>query len=325
MTRILNIRSFMLGIILTFVASVTTQAADWPDRPITMIIMSKEGGGMDRASRLLGDAMAAKLGQPMKYVNRPGASGEIALQSFLNAKDDGYAVFSGNIPTLMVMYGSSEKDYAIDDLAWLGAYLEDPALLVTHTGSGISSLDDFIAAAQSAPQRVGVANWASVQTLALLQLVEQKGLEVEIIPYSGFKKASTALLGGHIEAAVGNFAAVRKLGDKVKTLAIFADEAPGGAEITPINSVDGASVIYAASVRALGVHESLKTSHPDRYEALNAAFAGVIADQGFVESFSSIGADSSQSVIWGETEADAAGDAIIELINEIGDAFKQQS
>lgn len=325
MTILLRYNALVVGVIMACITGVAAQAADWPDRPITMIVMSKEGGGMDRASRLLGDAMAEKLGQPMKYVNRPGASGEIALQSFLNARDDGYTVFSGNIPTLMVMYGSSDKDYEMTDLAWLGAYLEDPAMLVTHNGSGIGSVDDFLTAAQSRPQRVGVANWASVQTLALLQLIEQKDLQVEIIPYSGFKKASTALLGGHIEAAVGNFAAVRKLGDKVRTLAIFADKAPGAADVTPINSVGAATVIHAASVRALGVHESLKTSHPNRYEALNAAFSDVIRDTGFVESFSTIGADPSQAVTWGEPEADAAGEAIVELINEIGDTFRQQN
>jgi tripartite-type tricarboxylate transporter receptor subunit TctC len=325
MKRLGKLMSLVGAALVAAGLSVPAFAADWPDRPITMVIMSKEGGGMDRASRLVGDAIADKLGLPMKYVNRPGASGEIALQSFLNAKDDGYTIFSGNIPTLMVMYGASKKDYEISDLSWLGAYLQDPAMLITHPGSGIGSAEAFVEAAKASPQRVGVANWASVQTLALLQLIDQLDLQVEVIPYSGFKKASTALLGGHIEAAIGNFSAVKKLGDQVVTLGIFAEEAPGGEDIALINSLDGVSVIPAASMRAVAVHESLKTAHPDRYAALNGALATVISDQAFIDSFSSIGAVPEQSVTWNEENADSFGDDILELIDAIGAAFKEQS
>lgn len=312
---------FLLTGMMTFGAT----AADWPDRPITMVIMSKEGGGMDRASRLLGDAMATKLGQPMKYVNRAGASGEIALKSYLNAKQDGYTIFGGNIATLMVMYGSKPKDYDINEgLAWLGSYLVDPAMLITSASSDIGSLDEFIVKAKSEKQRVGVANWASVQTLALLQLQEKTNLQLEIIPYSGFKGASTAILGNHIEAAIGNFSATEKLGDQVRYLGIFADTTPGSdSDALSIRKQAGVDIIDAASLRALGVHRGLKTAYPDRYEVLDAAFSEVIADPAFIESFSTIGANPAQSVQWGETEADQFANGILGLIKSIGDAFKQ--
>lgn len=314
---------FLLTGMMTFAAA----AADWPDRPITMVIMSREGGGMDQASRLLGDAMAAKLGQPMKYVNRPGASGEIALKSYLNAKDDGYTIFGGNIATLMVMFGSEPKDYDINEgLAWLGSYLVDPAMLITSASSDISSLDDFITKAKVEKQRVGVANWASVQTLALLQLQNETDLQLEIIPYSGFKGASTAILGNHIEAAVGNFSATEKLGDQVRYLGIFSDKIPGtDSDELSIRKQANVDVIDASSLRALGVHRALKTAHPDRYDALNTAFSEVIADPAFIESFMTIGADPAQSVEWGEAEADEFANGILDLIKSIGDAFKQPS
>ena len=323
------IRRALIGASLALSMAIpqSVWADGWPDRPISMVIMSKEGGGMDRASRLLGDAMSAQLGQPMRYVNRPGASGEIALKSYLNAKDDGNTVFSGNIATLMVMYASDTKDYDIGaELSWLGAYLNDPGLLVTTPASGIGSIEAFVEMAQGKPLRVGVANWSSVQTLALLQLQEQADLQLEIIPYSGFKGASTALLGNHIEAAIGNFSAVEKLGDQVQYLGIFADAMPGNRTDAPaVNTLDGIDVLDASSLRALAVHESMKTTHPDRYAVLNDAFQKVIADPAFIESFSTIGASPDQSVIWGEAKADESANGIVDLIRSIGSAFQEPS
>ena len=311
-----------LGAALTAPAIAT--AADWPDRPITMIIMSQEGGGMDRASRLVGDALATRLGQPMKYVNRGGASGEIALKMFMKSKDDGYTLFSGNIPTLMMMYGQKQNDYVFDEkVAWLGGYLVDPALLVTPAESAFKTASE---PSKKSPVRVGIANWASVQTLALLQLRDATGAQMEIIPYSGFKGASTALLGNHIEAGVGNFSATEKLGDGIRYLGIFADEVPDkDAGVAPLSIELGVELIDAASVRALAVHESLKTSHPDRYRKLNEAFRASISDPAFKASFKSIGAKPNQAVEWGEAEADKMGARILKQLETYRPMFEKKS
>lgn len=317
-------RLFCAAVALAALVAPAT-AAEWPDRPITMIIMSKQGGGMDLASRLVGEALAEQLGQPMKYVNRPGASGEIALRTYLESRADGYTLFSGNISTLMMMAGLRGLETEVDDqLSWLGAYLVDPALLVTPAASLHENLGAFIGAAKETPMRVGVANWASVQTLALLQLRDATGAQIEIIPYSGFKGAATALLGNHIEAGVGNFSATEKLGDDIRYLGIFAESAPGGdSEVAPIGKVLEIDVIDAASVRGLAVHERLKSEHPDRYERLHDAFETVISEPSFQESFKSIGADPSQAVEWGETEADAFGKAILDQLDSFREMFEK--
>ncbi|MEQ9329556.1 MAG: tripartite tricarboxylate transporter substrate-binding protein [Rhodospirillales bacterium] len=279
---------------------------------------------MDRASRLVGDAMADRLGKPMKYVNRAGASGEIALRMFLATEDDGYTIFSGNLPTLMLGFGSKPQDYDFNEkVSWLGAYLRDPAILATSSKSPYKSAADFVADATSRQVRVGVANWSSVQTLALLQLAEATGAQLEIIPYSGFKKAATAMLGGHIEAAVGNLAAIEKLGENARSLGIFEDEAPAGTDHVPLETALGIPVLNAASIRALAVHESLKTSHPERYKLLLDAYGATIADPAFAESFTKIQAEPSQKISWSEAAVDKAGDRILKTLNDYRTLFEQ--
>lgn len=311
----------MASLTLTSVAQ-----ADWPERPVSMIIMSKQGGGMDRASRLLGESLSKRLGQPIKYVNRPGASGEIALKMFLETKDDGYTLFSGNIATLMMMYALRGLDFEFSEkVTWLGGYLDDPALLVTPSASPFGSLEEFVASAKTNPVRVGVANWASVQTLALLQFRDATGVKMEIIPYSGFKGAATALLGNHIEAAVGNFSATEKLGDGVRYLGIFADQSPDkNVEVRSIGKTLGIDVIRAASVRALAVHASLKSSHPDRYEKLRMAFAETITDPSFIDGFGKIGAAESQAINMDEKGAHLASQGIVKQLEEYKSVFEKQ-
>ena len=287
-------------------------AAEWPERPISMIIMSKEGGGMDRASRLLGEHLEKRLGQPIKYVNRPGASGRTALEAFRAAEADGHTIFSGNVSTLTMMAGLTELDFAFEDeFAWVGAYLVDPATIVTSSKSEIETLDDLIAKAKDGPITVGVANFKSVQTLALAQLRDAAEMQVEIIPYSGFKGASVDVMGGHIDAAVGNFSATEKLGDEIRYLGLFADKAPDERDgLDPIKMALDADISDAASIRGLGLHPALKEAFPDRFTALEGAFMETIADPAFVDAFSTIGADPNQAVTWSADDVALAVESV---------------
>ncbi len=305
--------------------ATTALAKDYPDRPITMIIMSSEGGGMDRASRYVGDALATALGQPMRYVNQGGASGQIALKSFLAAKDDGYTIFSGNIPTLLLGYGSQKQSFVIDqEIAWLGAYLDDPAILVTSAKSNFQTASDLIASAKDTPIRVGVANWSSVQTLALLQLAEQSGAQFEIIPFSGFNKAATAMLAQDIETAVGNFSAVERLGEEARSLGIFAPKSPNDAHV-PLADQLNVPIFAASSNRALAVHESLKASHPDRYEALLAAYRQVVSSDDFAASIGGIRAKPVQIISWDEEASEEAAANILALLEQFRELFEKGS
>jgi len=325
MQNLKRLSSFTVAIGAAAIAFSPPAQAEWPERPISMVIMSKQGGGMDRASRMIGSALSERLGQPMKYVNRPGASGQIALKQFIGTKDDGYTVFSGNIPTLMMMMVLRKQDFKFSDkVKWMGAYLIDPALFVVPAASPHNTLKEFIASAKTKPVRMGVANWASVQTLGLLQVRNATGAQMEIIPYSGFKRAATALIGNHIEGAIGNFAATQKLGKKIKRLGVFADQAPGGLKTPAVKSALNVDVIDAASIRALGVHASLAGKHPDRAKKLQSAFDAAIRDAKFKAAFKSIGANPSQAVEWGPKEAADAGEAIIAQTGKFSSVFAQK-
>ncbi|MGI9437770.1 MAG: tripartite tricarboxylate transporter substrate-binding protein, partial [Geminicoccaceae bacterium] len=221
--------------------------------------------------------------------------------------------------------GLTDLDFAFkDEFVWVGAYLVDPATIVTSSASNVATLDDLIAKAKQEPITVGVANFKSVQTLALAQLRDAADMQVEIIPYSGFKGASVDVMGGHIDAAVGNFSATEKLGDEVRYLGLFADEAPDDRPgLEPVKAKLDAGVSDAASIRGLGIHPALKEAFPDRFAALESAFTETIADKAFIEGFSTIGADANQAVVWNAEDVAVAVDSIETKLESYREFFDQ--
>ncbi|MGP1678599.1 MAG: Bug family tripartite tricarboxylate transporter substrate binding protein, partial [Burkholderiales bacterium] len=80
------------------IAGICTDAAladDYPTKPITLIVPWGAGGMSDVSARMLGEKLKAILGQPIVYINKPGASGAIGLQTLKAAKPDGYTLASG--------------------------------------------------------------------------------------------------------------------------------------------------------------------------------------------------------------------------------------
>src|SRR3954469_16640174 len=75
--------------------------AAYPDKPIKWIVAYAAGGGTDTLARILGQAMSAKLGQPIVIENRPGAATNIGAEAAAKSAPDGYTVFSADNGTLI--------------------------------------------------------------------------------------------------------------------------------------------------------------------------------------------------------------------------------
>src|SRR5882724_1651733 len=80
---------FILAAALAFVVSATpSPAQNWPQRPVKFLVTLGPGAGVDIGTRLLGDRLSARWGQPVVVENRPGGDGIVAISSFLSARDD---------------------------------------------------------------------------------------------------------------------------------------------------------------------------------------------------------------------------------------------
>lgn len=192
---------------LVFLAASTQAAfaAEWPSKPVRIVVPFGPGGIADLTTRAVGDALATRLGQPVIVDNRPGAGGITAGEMVARAPADGYTL-------LLVSNGTAVstglfkhlpfdalKDFA--PVSLLGVF--QLAVLVP-ANSRFKSLEDLLSAAQEQPGKLNIAtvNVGSTQNLAAELFKSAAGIRVQVVPFNGTPQVISALRGGQVDAAI---------------------------------------------------------------------------------------------------------------------------
>jgi len=191
-----------LGLGLVALAASPARAA-WPERPITIIVHFPPGGANDLLGRLIAAELAPVLGQGVVVENRPGANGNIGLTAAARATPDGYTlvVASGVVlinPSINKVAYDPLKDFA--PVAFLGA---SPNVLLTRTGSAVTSVAELVRKAKAEPGKITYATpgVGSISQLAVELLKLRAGLDMVHVPYQGAAPAAQAALAGNVDFA----------------------------------------------------------------------------------------------------------------------------
>jgi tripartite-type tricarboxylate transporter receptor subunit TctC len=186
-------------------ATGLAQNAAWPQRPLTLVVPFGPGGVADLTARSVGQALAARLGQPVVVDNRPGAGGIVATQAVLSAPADGHTwLLMSNASAVSVHLVKKLPFDVRKDLApvsTLGFF--DLALAVPAT-SRFKSLKDLLAYAKAAPGRLSIATIAlgSTQHLSAELFKARAGIDALVVPYKATPAVITALRSGEVDVAV---------------------------------------------------------------------------------------------------------------------------
>lgn len=178
--------------------------AAFPDQPIRVIVPWNAGGLADVVMRSLGPAMGAPLGQPIIIENRPGANGAVGTQAVARATADGHTLILANAETHSInplIYPRLPYN-PVADFTPVTIFASGPFVLITRPNLGVNSLAEFLARVRAQPGRTTYASWGvgSTSHLAMERLIKQARLEMLHVPFTGAAPASTALLGGQVDA-----------------------------------------------------------------------------------------------------------------------------
>ena len=195
---------FLLAGWLTSLAltPVPVRADDWPSRPIQMIVPFGAGGAADIIARLVGDKLAAALGQPVVIEDKPGAGGNIGAGLVARANPDGYTLLMSGSPTHSVgpyLY----KDLSYDpmrDLPPVAMIAVAQNLLVVNSALPVKSVADLVALARAKPHTVTYSS-AGIGTsgyLAAELLKAKANLDISHVPYKSGPEAVTGVLSGNV-------------------------------------------------------------------------------------------------------------------------------
>lgn len=201
-----------------------SQASDYPNRPIRVLVGYSPGGSADLIARVVTSAMSDKLGQPIIIESRPGAGSTIASNAIARAPKDGYilGLATGNL------YGVDQSAYNVsftgDDFTPINLLASYPLILAVNAEKGPKTFAEFMAKAKANPGKMfystsGIAG--SPHTSAVM-LQDYMGTEFTHVPFKGGNPALVAVASGEVDFSMGTAPAVLPLGrgDKVRMLAV---------------------------------------------------------------------------------------------------------
>lgn len=178
--------------------------AEWPTKPISLVIMYAAGGGTDTVMRVIGQEMAKAQGWTIEPINKPGAVGGIATNYVLGQPADGYTLLgAANFNKFVRVMGHTQSKLWEDwSVVQAGSSL---ASWSVAANSDFKSLDDMVKYAQANPGRLTVSTsgtggiWHEVGLL----ISDKLGIKPKFVPYKGGKPATLAGLQGETQIAGG--------------------------------------------------------------------------------------------------------------------------
>ena len=199
----------------------------YPDRPISIIVPYNAGGSLDSMTRIVVEFMKQELDKPIMVDNRPGASGVIGANAFLQAKPDGYTVlvFPSGSFAAPVFQGREALDSK--KFKAIGAFVKSERILFARTDAPYKTFEELIEYARKNPGKLKFGSGGSTDTAYVFKyILKKENLDVNVTLFNGGAPAAAAIMGGHvdlIEGGNGSPADVAAMAGKLVPLCILSD------------------------------------------------------------------------------------------------------
>lgn len=226
-------RTFMVAWAIVAMATVALvngpARAEYPERPIQVIVPWSAGGGTDATGRMIAKIMQDELGVPVNVVNRTGGSGVVGHQAIASAKPDGYTIGIVTVEIAMMHWiGLTELSYK--DYTPIALYNADPAGVSVNADSKYTDVGSLLADAKADPgaMKASGTGQGGIWHLALAGMLVEAGMESNAIgwvPSQGAAPAFADLAAGGIDTVTASVVEARALMEagKVKVLAVMND------------------------------------------------------------------------------------------------------
>src|SRR5438045_127974 len=175
-------------------------AAQYPEKPVTMLAGYPPGGLVDVVARLVAEGMKPKFPRGLNVVNRPGAAGSVAVAELARSTPDGYTIVLTPQSALVIAAQMQDLAYKTPDdydpFINLVAYYP---MIAVRTESEYKTIQDLLADAKANPGkiRVGSPGEGTTSHLNLEELMSKTGAKMIHVPFQGWAQSSPELLGGH--------------------------------------------------------------------------------------------------------------------------------
>ena len=217
----------VLAVGLTCIAAIPVQAADFPEKEVSIIIPWAPGGATDLVFRAVAAATAKHLGQAVVVVNRAGGGGAVGYTEGAQAKPDGYTLTAAVTP-LTILPHQVKTAFTYKSFDPIINVVSDPSMFLVRADAPWKTMKEFLDQARKNPDMISVGNSGAGGGVHLVALAFEKaaGVKFNHIPFSGGGPSVTALLGGHINAvSVSPPEGISQVqAGKLRIIALFAEK-----------------------------------------------------------------------------------------------------
>ena len=288
-------RRLILGASL-LAACTAALAQDYPAKPIRFIVPFPPGGGTDSLTRLVANKLTETLKWNFVVENKPGAGGNVALDTTAKAAPDGYTLVmaqTDNVVLNPLLYSKLTYD-PVKDLVPVGLVASGPAVLVVRADSPYKTLADVVAAAKAEPGKLTFASPGLGTVSHLISELWQKssGMKLTHVPYRGLSQALPDVLSGQVDMYMGSIPTLQGhiKGGKVRALAVttakrspvlpqvptYTESGIPGVELASVWGVMAPAGTPEAVIQRSNTELNKALQQPDMREKILASGAGVL-------------------------------------------------
>ncbi|MGI9451097.1 MAG: tripartite tricarboxylate transporter substrate binding protein [Geminicoccaceae bacterium] len=314
MSKTVSLAALTVAAAVAIPALAQEKPADFPERPLTMIVPYGAGGGSDQLSRAMATAMEETLGQPIQVVNKPGGGGMAAVPDFMTAPADGY--------TLLESIDDAVTNHVSGKLAENPAADWEPLCMAQVTFSQVyirpdddrfSDWESFVAYAKDNQVSVAnVGNIGSMERINMLKIEQALGFQSNQIAFDKPAERYAALIGGQVDALFEQPGDVRNFldADQMTPILSIYPERPGAFADVPTHVEAGADFEALLRFRGFYIHPDVPE---DRKRFLEATCKQGFDSAGFQEF------NESKYMTLIDSYRDTAGS--VELINKAAETY----
>ncbi|GAA5235749.1 tripartite tricarboxylate transporter substrate binding protein [Verticiella sediminum] len=264
-------------------------AAEWPQRPVRLLVPGAPGGASDLFSRLIAEELAKEFGQPFVVENRPGASGTLVTVALANAAADGYTLamsFASALVPVVTMRPEVKQTWA--DLTPIARFGAQGTIVVVAPKLPVQTLQDLVDYVKT---RQGKLNYASYGIgsgghIVMEALKNLSGMQINHVPYQGVPRILNDMKGGIVDIAVVDpVTPIPMLQDgSIRALATNGHQRLPALPGVPTMAEQGYAIYMESWYGLFGP----KGLDPAVVERLNRAVADIVARPAMLERFTQL-------------------------------------
>jgi len=272
---------------LALALSATAALAEYPEKPVEVIVGYSAGGGTDVMARTVAQFLEKELNGSVVVKNMPGAGGQIGFTEVAKAAPDGYTLGTFNLPAALALTHDRDADYDVNSYTYLANFVEDPNTITVAASSPFQTLGELLDAAKADPGAItlGLSSLGGNDHFGANMIAAASGAEFTLVPFKGASNARTAIMGGHVAGGTMTLGQTTNFPDELRVLAVLAGERSPFRPDVPTAKELGFDV-QMSSLRGIVAPAGMDKAMADQLRAAltavneNPEFQAMMAEQG---------------------------------------------